>query len=58
MSGQYDFREGMLLEKVVYKDESFDIKSLNAILILSLLNLYSFPISYSFGPFPEPSRYK
>ena len=27
MSGQYDFREGMLLEKVVYKDESFDIKS-------------------------------
>ena len=27
MSGQYDFREGMLLEKVVYKDDSIDIKS-------------------------------
>ena len=27
MSGQYDFREGILLEKVVYKDDSFDIKS-------------------------------
>ena len=27
MSAKYDFRDGMLLEKVVYKDESIDIKS-------------------------------
>ncbi len=27
MSAKYDFREGMLLEKVVYKDESIDLKS-------------------------------
>ena len=27
MSAKYDFREGILIEKVVYKDESMDIKS-------------------------------
>ena len=37
MSGQYDFREGILLEKVVYKDESFDIKSRILYIICILL---------------------
>ena len=27
MSGRFDFREGMLLEKVVYKDTSIDCAS-------------------------------
>ena len=37
MSGQYDFREGILLEKVVYKDDSFDIKSRILYIICILL---------------------
>lgn len=45
MSGQFDFREGMLLEKVVYKDTSCDWKS-RCLYIVTLLTTWAWGVAW------------
>ena len=44
MSGQFDFREGMLLEKVVYKDTSCDWKS-RCLYALTLITTWAWGVA-------------
>lgn len=45
MSGQFDFREGMLLEKVVYKDTSCDWKS-RCLYALTLITTWAWGVAW------------